>query len=309
MACIVRGVKVGIGVRTGFAEALRSRISLAALARLLHDPLVHFLVAGLLIFFASQAWRDVHDRRVILVTPERAAELSTKYRLQFGASPSEAQMTQLIDAYVLQEALYREGKAMGLDRDDEIIRRRLAQKVTFLQQDRSLPPQPSTDELEAWYGAHLKDYATPVRITYSHLYFSADGVEDEIARARAAKALAALKSGGKPEGAGSDDFPYQNAFGSQTPTEARRLFGDSEFTQQLETAPLATWSGPYRSGYGWHLLKVEARMPGATPAFGEVQDRVREDYLHAAQAKANGQALERLKARYRVVRQDLGGQP
>ena len=309
MACIGRGVKVGLSVRTRFAEALRSSISIAALVRLVRDPLVHFLVAGLLIFFASQAWHDVHDQRVILVTPERAAELSTKYRLQFGTAPSEAQMTQLIDAYVLQEALYREGKAMGLDRDDEIIRRRLAQKVTFLQQDRSLPPAPSTDELEVWYGAHLKDYATPVRITYSHLYFSTDGVEDAAARARAAKALAALTSGGMPDGVGADDFPYQNGFAAQTPTEAGRLFGDTDFTHQLETAPLATWSGPYRSGYGWHLLKVEARVPGATPAFAEVQDRVREDYLHAAQAMANGQALERLKARYRVVRQDLGGQP
>lgn len=309
MACIGRGVKVGLSVRTRFAKALRSGISFAVLARLLRDPLVHFLVAGLLIFFASQAWHDAHDRRVILVTPERAAELSTKYRLQFGTVPSPAQMTQLIDAYVLQEALYREGKAMGLDRDDEIIRRRLAQKVTFLQQDRSLPPQPSTDELEVWYGAHLKDYATPVRITYSHLYFSTDGVEDEVARVRAAKALEALKSGAVPDGVGADDFPYQNGFAAQTPTEAGRLFGATDFTQQLEIAPLASWSGPYRSGYGWHLLKVEARTPGATPAFGEVQDRVREDYLHAAQAKANAQALDRLTARYRVVRQDLGGQP
>lgn len=309
MACIGRGVKVGLSVRTRFAKALRSGISFAVLARLLRDPLVHFLVAGLLIFFASQAWHDAHDRRVILVTPERAAELSTKYRLQFGTVPSPAQMTQLIDAYVLQEALYREGKAMGLDRDDEIIRRRLAQKVTFLQQDRSLPPQPSTDELEVWYGAHLKDYATPVRITYSHLYFSTDGVEDAAARVRAAKALLALKSGAVPDGVGADDFPYQNGFAAQTPTEAGRLFGATDFTHQLEIAPLASWSGPYRSGYGWHLLKVEARVPGATPAFGEVQDRVREDYLHAAQAKANAQALDRLTARYRVVRQDLGGQP
>lgn len=309
MACIGRGVKVGLSVRTRFAEALRSGISIAALARLLRDPLVHFLVAGLLILFASQAWHDVHDRRVILVTPERAAELSTKYRLQFGAAPSEAQLTQLIDAYVLQEALYREGKAMGLDRDDEIIRRRVAQKVSFLQQDRSLPPQPSTDEFQAWYRAHLTDYATPVRITYSHLYFSTDGVEDAVARARAAKALLALTSGGMPDGVGADDFPYQNGFAAQTPTEAGRLFGDTDFTHQLETAPLAIWSGPYRSGYGWHLLKVEARAPGVTPAFAEVQDRVREDYLHAAQAKANVQAMDRLTARYRVVRQDLGGQP
>ena len=309
MACIGRGVKVGLSVRVRFAEALRSGISIAALARLVRDPLVHFLIAGLLIFFASQAWHDAHDRRVIVVTAERAAELSTKYRLQFGNAPSSAQLTQLIDAYVLQEALYREGKAMGLDRDDEIIRRRVSQKVSFLQQDRSLPAAPRAGELQAWYGAHLKDYETPVRITYSHLYFSADGVEDAVSRARAARALVRLRSGALPGGGGADDFPYQNGFAAQTPTEAGRLFGDTDFTDQLQTAPLATWSGPYRSGYGWHLLKVEARVLGATPAFAKVQDEVREDYLHGAQAKANAQAMDRLTARYRVVRQDLGGQP
>jgi len=87
------------------------------------------------------------------------------------------------------------------------------------------------------------------------------------------------------------------------------LFGESELAQRLDTAPLGQWSGPYRSGYGWHLVKAEARVPGGKPAFDAVRDRVREDYLHAAQRATNAEALARLKARYSVARRDLDVRP
>jgi parvulin-like peptidyl-prolyl isomerase len=78
---------------------------------------------------------------------------------------------------------------------------------------------------------------------------------------------------------------------------------------RLSTAPVGQWSGPYRSGYGWHLVRVDARSPAKRADLGDVRDQVREDYLHVAQARANAQALARLKARYTVVRRDLGAKP
>ena len=277
------------------------------LRRLVREPLLHFLVIGVLIFLAAQAWRGAHDVRRIVVTPERTAELATKYRLQTGASPTPAQLEGLVEAYIQEEALYREGKAMGLDRDDEIVRRRISQKVEFLQQDRGLPTAPSDTELRRYFEAHAATYASPVRTTFSHLYFSTDAVGEGPARARAAHALEELKAGVSDVGA--DPFPDLNDYSGLAEPEAVRLFGDSELAHRLSTAPVGQWSGPYRSGYGWHLVRVDARSPAKRADLGHVREQVREDYLHAAQARANAQALARLKARYTVVRGDLGARP
>ena len=289
-------------------RAQASTPAVGRLGRLVPEPLLHFFVIGALIFVAAQAWRGAHDTRRIVVTPERTAELATKYRLQFGSAPTPAQLEGIVEAYIQEEALYREGKAMGLDRDDEIVRRRISQKVEFLQQDRSLPAAPSDADLARYFDAHAAAYGTPVRTTFSHLYFSTDAVGEGPARARAVHALEALKAGATAD-VGADPFPDLNAYSNLAESEAVRLFGDSELAHRLPTAPVGQWSGPYRSGYGWHLVRVDARTPAARPALADVRDQVREDYLRAAQAKANAQALARLKTRYTVVRRDLEAKP
>jgi peptidyl-prolyl cis-trans isomerase C len=301
-------VSVAEKVRTGTKAAAAPGRPAGPVRRALREPLLHFLIVGVVIFLAAQAWRGAHDVRRIVVTPERAAELATKYRLQFGSPPTPAQLEGIVQAYIQEEALYREGKAMGLDRDDEIVRRRISQKVEFLQADRGLPAAPTDAQLKSWFDAHGADYATPVRTTFSHLYFSTDAVGEGPARARAAHALEELNAGAPGEVV-ADPFPDQNAYTALAEAEAVRLFGDSELAHRLAAAPVGRWSGPYRSGYGWHLVRVDARTPATRARFADVRDQVREDYLHAAQATANTKAMGRLKARYSVVRRDLGAKP
>lgn len=283
--------------RTG-ARAIRGRV-----ARILREPLLHFFVVGLVLFLAGQAWRTAHDRHRIVVTPGRVAELAEKYRLQFGQTPSPAELESVVVRYAREEALAREGMAMGLDRDDEIVRRRIAQKVEFLHQDRALPREPSQAQLKSWFEAHAADYATPVRTTFAHVYFSPDQAGDP--QARATQALAALRAGAGADAVGADAFPDQAAYVRLAPDEARRLFGDSDMARRLSAAPLGAWSGPYRSGYGWHLVEVQAREAAGRPPFETVKDRVHEDYMAAAQRTANAEAIDRLLGRYRVVREDV----
>lgn len=272
------------------------------LRRLLREPLLHFVVAGAILFLAAQAWRDANDRRVIRVTPERVAILARTYRLQFGAAPTPKQLEAAVAAYVREEALYREAQAMGLDREDEVVRRRIAQKIEFLNQDRAAPNPPSDAELRAWFDAHAGDYAAPVRTSFTHLYFSPDRPGDT--RARAAAALAALGRGAAPESVDADPYPEQTRFVQISAAEARRQFGDTEIAAAVESAPLGRWSGPYRSGYGWHLVLVTGRAPGGRPAFETVEAQVRQDWIAAAQAQANAASIARLVSRYRVVRED-----
>lgn len=280
------------------AVTLRDRI-----ARLLREPLLHFLAAGLLLFVAAEAWRAGHDGRRIVITPERVADLSAKYRLQFGTPPTPAQLAGLIDGYVDEEVLYREGVAQGLDRDDEIVRRRVAQKAQFLQAD-APPPEPGEAQLKAFFAAHAANYGQPPRYSFTHLYFSPAEGGEAIARARAEAALPRLAAGADPGAVGADAFPDLNSYAALGVTEVARIFGHSDLVQRLPQAPVGRWSGPYRSAYGWHLVRADAQVPAKAPAFAEVRQRVRADWFEDAHARASERALAAARARYTVIRED-----
>jgi hypothetical protein len=273
---------------------------------LVREPLLHFFVVGLLLFIAAQAWRSSHDARRIVITPERVADLATKYRMQFGAPPSRPQLDDLVAGYVDEEVLYRQGVAQGLDRDDEIVRRRVAQKTQFLQQDVP-PPEPSAAQLKAFFTAHAADYGQPPRYSFTHIYLSPQVGGDEAARARALTALARLQAGAVPAAVAADTFPDLNSYSAMSATETARIFGDSQLVASLHAAPVGRWYGPVRSAYGWHLVRVEAVIPAKSPDFAEVKEKVRADYFDDAHARANARAMAAARASYTVVRADLTG--
>jgi peptidyl-prolyl cis-trans isomerase C len=290
------------------AQAAQARPGARArIGRVLSEPLLHFLVLGVLILLAAQAWRTANDERRIVVTDETVAALAGKHRLQYGRPPAPAEQEALVRAWVDEEILYREGRALGLDRDDEIVRRRIAQKVQFLREDLAIPPEPSEAELRAHFAANSARYASPPRTSFRHLYFSPDAVGAERAQARAQSALARLRAGSSPQAVGADAFPDRDAYVALSPDEAERVFGRSALAQALASAPEGRWTGPLRSGYGWHLVLVQARVPGAPADFAAVREQVRGDYLAAARAAANRRAFDALRDRYTVVRRDGGG--
>ncbi|WP_404478893.1 hypothetical protein [Novosphingobium sp. BL-52-GroH] len=167
------------------------------LGRLLRDPLLHFLALGGLLFLAGLAWQRTHDARRIIVDTFARERPAVEYRQRFGASPSPQAFRGVIDDYVAEEVLYQEGLARGIDRGDEIIRRRVIQKMRFLEENRSVNPVPDDTVLRAYFDRHQRHYATAAGVTFSHIYFSADTGNPRI---RAEKARASLDDGGRSEG-------------------------------------------------------------------------------------------------------------
>jgi len=106
--------------------------------KLLREPLVHFLVIGAAIFvlFGLMGQRDVEDKeRAITITSGEINWLTDAWKMRWNRPPTEKERKGLIDQYLREMILYREAVAMGLDKDDTVIRRRLAQKLEFLSQD------------------------------------------------------------------------------------------------------------------------------------------------------------------------------
>ena len=281
---------------------------MSRLRRLVREPLVHFLVlgAGLFVLYAlinpgAAARRTTR----IEVGPDELAWITTTWSQQYRRPPSDAELRSLVDDYVHDEVLYREALAMGLDRDDIIVKRRLVQKLGFLTEDVATQRPPTERELEQYFAANRERYRLPPRLTFTHIYFSTD-LRGAAARADAEQVLARLSHAGAPARAPElgDRFMLQYDFAERSPDEIAQLFGgvfaESLFALPPRQAPGGGWQGPLSSGFGVHLVRVVARTPGRMPELAEVLTAVRQDYDLQRRNEANARRYATLRGRYTV---------
>jgi peptidyl-prolyl cis-trans isomerase C len=264
----------------------------------LREPLTHFVVVGALIFIASHAWAEHTSRYNITIGPEQLQRIALTYAQQYGAEPSADEMKAITQGYLREEILRREGMAIGLDTDDEIVRRRIAQKFEFLLQDRVSPPAPTTSDLHRWYEAHRALYTDPARRSFEQFYFAADTRGDAAAQRLAFEALTALRVGRAPGAA--DAFPGPTQIRLQSQADTDRLFGGDGFAAQVFAAPPGAWSGPYRSGFGWHLVRVTETRAAEERPYDTVASRVSDDWTRAQRQSAKNRAFNEIRARYNV---------
>jgi parvulin-like peptidyl-prolyl isomerase len=276
------------------------------MGRWLREPLLQFLLAGLLLF-AGYAWLNPSAGPAaapgrIELTADDLRQIQVAWLAQGREPLSPEQLRHLVDARVREEILYREALALGLDQDDTIVRRRLAQKMEFLFEDVAALREPGEDELRAWFGSHAERFALPARASFRHVYFSPDR-RGERAREDAAQALAKLarEPADAPAAATlGDPFMFQDYYGDRALDEVARSFGPG-FAQALFQLAPGAWAGPLESGYGWHLVWIDDLTPARVPDFVEVAADVRSEWLEEQRAEIRARAFAEMRARYEVV--------
>lgn len=274
--------------------------------RLLREPLVHFLLAGALLFAAyrflnPEPERDDTSHRIEL-TADDLRQMTVAWLAQGRPQPTAEQMRALVQDRIREEILYREALALGLDQDDSIVKRRMAQKMQFLAEDIADLRDPTQAELEAWFEQNAQRFEQPPRISFRHLYFSPD-LRRAQAREAAATALAKLvgqSRDGTQATAAGDPFMLQDYYGDRAPEQVAKEFG-GDFARALFELEPGSWQGPIESGYGWHLVLVEARTPSRMPALEEVEAEVRSEWVSAQRDELQRKAFEAMKARYQIV--------
>src|SRR5687767_12866405 len=230
---------------------------------LLKDPLLHFLLLGAALF-AVAAWRT--DRRAapdalephrIEVSAATIDGLRATWQRQYHRAPGVDELRGLVNDHVREQVLYREALALGLDRNDGIVRRRLAQKMEFLSADIMEPAAPDDAQLQRYFDQHADRYAQPARLSFRHVYFShakrGPGAADD-----ARGALVALAQPGASDEAFGDAFVGEFEFSDRSDREIGNTFG-KEFASDVATLPVGQWAGPVTSTYGVHLVRVSAR--------------------------------------------------
>jgi hypothetical protein len=272
--------------------------------RWLREPLLHFLFAGAVVFAVYELLNPAGGRidraDQITLTQDDLRQLAVHWLAQGRSPPTTALMRELVEERVREEILSREAVALGLDKGDEIIKRRLVQKMNFLAQDLAALQTPSDADLAEWYAQNSDRFALPPRASFRHLYFSFDRPG---ARERSGAVLDQIagKPADAPEVAGvADPFMFQDYYAERTPEQVAREFGPP-FAKALFQLKPGAWQGPIQSGYGWHLVFIDAIEPRRVPAFEEVEPKVKSAWLDQKQREIKRTTFDAMRARYTVI--------
>jgi parvulin-like peptidyl-prolyl isomerase len=296
----------------------------ASLRRLLREPLVHFVVAGAVLFAVFTLLRGprpsaaddstiVVDRRALLTYMQYRANAFDAATFEAALDAmSEQDLTRLIDEYVEEEALYREAKTLGLDGSDYVIRQRMIQKIKFLLGD-AAAPDAKIDEsaLDEYFAAHEQEYAVAPSVTFTHVFFDAERRGgDDPARADAEHAVHELNAThaefNDAPGRG-DRFPFLKNYVDRTFDYVASQFGQEFAAALASLEPGDVWQGPLRSAYGEHAVLLTRRTQQRYPTLDEIRDRVEGDYLRE-RADAELEKLTRtVRDHYHVEVLDVRG--
>jgi peptidyl-prolyl cis-trans isomerase C len=266
------------------------------------EPLFHFLLLGALIFAVS-AWRErgrpaENTVARIEITAGTVGWLREGFTRQWHRAPDDAELRGLLADHIREEVLYREALALGLDRDDTIVRRRMAQKMEFLTQDIVAVVEPEDAALRKFFEGNAMRYAKAARVSFRHVYFSKERRGGRL-EADARAALEALAKGASEETIG-DPYLRELEFTHAGAEDIAAALG-AEFAGRVLAFPAGEWRGPVASPYGVHLVRVSERAEPQPVAFEAVREAVVRDLADERRRTANREFVERLKERYQII--------
>ena len=270
--------------------------------KLLREPLLHFLLLGAVIFatFSLLSRHKVDKPGEIVVTQGTLENLVTGFTRTWQRPPTQEELRGLTTDYVREEVAYRRAVAMGLDRDDTIVRRRLRQKLEFLSDDLSNRVMPTDADLQDFLQSHVDNFKTETTFTFRQIYLNPQLHRNNLHR-NEARLLADLQRAGQQSDLTSlgDPFLLPQSFQDISLSELKNFFGE-QFATELSAVAPGKWQAGVASGYGAHLVYVIQRNEGRLPSLTEIHDEVRRQWLDAKRAEATDKLYQTLLKGYTI---------
>jgi hypothetical protein len=265
----------------------------------LREPLVHFLALGLGLFLlhAIVAPADSGGDQIV-ITRAKVAALTQQYQTIWNRPPTPIELQALIDTDVKNQILFREGKSLGLDRDDAVIERRVRQKYELISEEEGAGQPPTDADLATYLEAHPDKFRRAPVVSFEQILFEVNG-SDAAIDARIAAARAALSRGSASASLGDETMLPRHVIATSLDLVARD-FGQ-KFAAALESAPVGTWGPPVLSGYGIHLVRVTDRAAAALPPLAAVRADVAREWENDRRVAASEASYQRARAKYDVV--------
>ena len=273
--------------------------------KLLREPLVHFMFIGAMIYLLYGVFAEPvpeADDKTIVVTAGEVEWMQTAWLKRWNRPPTPEEFDGLIKQYIKETVLYREALTMGLNKHDQVIRRRLAQKLEFLAKDLVALTPPTEAELQSYFDENSERYQEPVLYTFIQVFIDPDKRGDTtLDDAEAIKANLIVKGDAVEDpGALGDDFMLQNYYPEKDQVEIQKQFG-SGFAESLVELSPGQWHGPVLSGYGVHLVYISSISEPPAPVLADVRERVVQDWEMEKGEELNNKFYANLRDQYTVV--------
>ena len=252
------------------------------------EPLVHFLVAGAALFglFAWQGEPADTASRTITITREDRARLAVEWERTMQRPPTDAELDDQVEHLLREEILYREALRLGLDRDDAVVRKRMANKMDFLAAS-MVESAPADDAvLRQWLARHRARFARDSSYSFDQRYFAQRGA----ANCASAEGM---------EHAG-DAISLPASFENAPRNDVEARLGSAFMANLDRLAPDGKWAGPVQSGFGWHCVRLRQRTAGQTPPLAAIRSEVEADWRSETEAQRRKQAYSLLRSAYKV---------
>ena len=276
--------------------------------RMMKEPLLHFLVlaAGLFVLshiFSESPGADEPD--AIVVSEQRITSLILSFQRTWQRPPTRQELDGLIDDYIKEEVFYREALAMGMDRDDTLIRRRLRQKLEFVAEDLADTVEPTEQELQQHLNENPDSFRVEQRATFRHIYLKpelhGDGLRQDIQQL-----LDQLRGDDiavDPSQLG-DPSLLPHFYEDLRKSAVAGQFGPA-FAAEVFALPAGAWNGPIESAYGVHLVLVEGKSEGRLPPLEEVRQAVRREWYATRRIASKEDFFQSLRDKYEIVVEEL----
>jgi hypothetical protein len=266
----------------------------------LREPLLHFLVLGAALFglFNLADRKDPEAPSKIVVSAARISILADQFSRTWRRPPTGEEMEGLVEDYIRDEIFYREGKAVGLDRDDFVIRRRVRQKMEFLAPDEAAE-NPSDEQLASYLASNRESFWKEDRLTFRQIFLSATrrGSALDADAKRIAEALA--QPNAEVDAAIGDPFLLGENFRGMSESDIARTFGEG-FAKQLAGMETGRWQGPIPSSFGAHFLLIDERVEGGLPPLEAVREAVQREWMNARRIEAEAKFYRTMRDRYTI---------
>jgi hypothetical protein len=263
---------------------------------LVREPLFLFVLVGVLLyfFFSSMYERVAEKEKAITVSPAQIELLTTSFEKTWNRPPNESELQAQINNFIMDEVFYLEAVAMGLDKKDPAVKRRLRQIMEMMLDDFATV-YPTESQLQQFLSENAEDFRLESTISFEHLYYK-DEQKDE-----AISVLAKLNSGKlNAEELTNNLLLISPVFQNETEFHIERQFG-KEFTQEVFKLETGSWQGPVASAYGWHLVRIFDVKEGEIPDLSEVRDEVEREWMVVQRNLIKEKQYEKLRSNYNIT--------
>ncbi len=267
--------------------------------KLLKEPFFHFIGIGIVLFLLyGLVNKQTDSKNTILINDFDINKILVGWEMQWKRPPTEKELQNLIAQNIKQEIFYQEALKMNLDHNDEIIKRRLAQKMQFLSDDIASIKEPTEKELQKYYQEHADKYLTSPSYSLYQIAFTPDKRSDNYKDAAATLKQFPEATFDEMKNWG-DKLPFSYNFTDITSNELALQLG-SKFSNGLVDQEINKWIGPIPSGFGYHLVYITKKTDPKLPEFNMRKNDVIRDFEYDKQQEINELIYKELKKKYNI---------